>query len=455
MDQPEISFEQQLAIALSCHLWLVSQDLGKASSIPGPMATALENIRPRLETLSLSILRHTTGPSFYVWRHKHMAGGTFLRRISCIYSTCKLFPALLSAVNQYDSGGTRRKKISGILIAKFLDALRELELNPYDEHVREILSEAMLECETMWMYAMAAIETRKSPELGPPIQQSSLLPKTRYVFRFLRPNGEPKEVAFCAYRIVLVKTWHAYIDTDGHELEKVPDLTQLRLRDPENYEMPQIELGSYNLNDLHELSLIALHLAKIKHMVSAVPRTIERSPGVCLLHDKLRISINGGRPKIRDVELYEHSLRISRQKGAEQIVLYSIETSSLLSVTFRLWDQSKGTAMLAVFWKINGERLVIDGAQIFYEDLDVLWIWAAFLTANFSAGNNKGQLHVPGIPSDFSMEDSDTSNVMDLETRHLVELVPLIARGELGPDNSDSLSSHLVSLGRHNGRVQR
>ncbi|PVH83054.1 hypothetical protein DL98DRAFT_529583 [Cadophora sp. DSE1049] len=384
-----------------------------------------------------------------------MVGGTFLDQITHIYSTCRIFLAISYVLNDYDgSGGTRRKRNPSILVAKFLDPPREQVFNPYDGSICDFLSEAMLECETIWMYAMPPIETRKSPGLEQRIQQSFVTTNAYYVIRLPRPRGssEPDEIELRAAYIVLVDTWKVYMERDywDHPLSRsvvtVPDVTQLRLKNPETYEVFQIAFGRFNVYDLQRLFRVILHLARITQKFPGVPRTIEPSPGFYFLRDKLRISIRGGRPKIRDAELYQLSLRISRRKGAEQIILCCVKTSSLLSVAFCPLYQSKGKGSLVLFWKANGKKAGIGFAEIYFDDLDLLWMWAAFLTTKLSSSKKKELLDIPDMPSSLSLED--IKNLMELETRHLFELMPSIVQGKLDPYDPNSLNSHLVDLGR-------
>ncbi|KAH7323780.1 hypothetical protein BKA65DRAFT_74808 [Rhexocercosporidium sp. MPI-PUGE-AT-0058] len=445
MDEASFTATQVAAAALSCHLWSLSRLLRKAIMVPEPMKETLTDVQRRLERLSLLVLHDIDGTTddstqtinaYNRLEHGRVSASHF----ASVYSICKPLLAMAFALRDYDfSGGTGRKKNQCTIVAKTLDAPGHVDYDPYDESVCAILTKSILECEAQ-LYGNT-VQKLHSSWLGTPASSSSGSTIVDYVLKLHAQQCVPFEVKLFASRQIVTARWEVEMD-DMARVITVPDLNHLMFVAPDN-KISEIH-STITLYKLHRIVRILIHLARITHWHR---NTLPAShTGLRFLHEELRISIDLGRPRVRDVELYENSLRISRRKGSGSILVRTIASQDLLSVFF-LPAVGNMLAGLGIFWR-EQQKGTIGFARFAFDDCDVLNVWAAFLSANLRTTKEMGRYKLLALPPDMFFGDQDLRALMDLKLQHIFQLIPLAINGELDLYSMDSLNSHLISFGR-------
>lgn len=263
-------------------------------------------------------------------------------------------------------------------------------------------------------------------------------------------------VSFASQTVVTGK-WEVDVD-DMATVVRVPDFNHLSFVNPENNKASGVLPGSalYRLHNValyrwHDVVQILVHLARITHWyrtsLPAFHTTAGSYAGLRFLHDEIRTTIDLGRARVRNVELYERSLRISRKKGSERIVVRTIPTQDLLNITVWTHDTYGLANVLGVYWRQKHQG-VIGFAEFSFDYPDTLEIWAAFLSANLQTTEEVGRYKIPALPREMSLGDQDLRGLTDLKLQHIFHLIPLAIQGELDLYSMESLNLHLVRVAR-------
>jgi hypothetical protein len=195
-------------------------------------------------------------------------------------------------------------------------------------------------------------------------------------------------------KIVTAEYW-TWGEGDGSSQLRVPNVVTLRLREIGKPVLERFAKGETRASkNLDRVCHLIMHLAMVRRInkrfadIFAEPGTTENVPaaGILLFSDELRVSIDYARIKQKTVCLFENCLVFARQKGHELIMVRRVFLSDLLQVRYRVEHPGKGSGSLTIYWsehQPSNERKV-SGARVFFNDLDVLKIWAAFLAINTS-----------------------------------------------------------------------
>jgi hypothetical protein len=175
---------------------------------------------------------------------------------------------------------------------------------------------------------------------------------------------------------------------------RVPNIVTLRLRATGKSDLELFTKGERTSKNLHEICHVIIHLLIVRRMNKqfanifaelGTPENVSAA-GILLFIDKLRVSIDYARIKEKTVCLFEKCLVFARQKGHELIIVHRVFLSDLLEVRYRFEHPGKGSGFLTIYWREheppNEGR--VSGARMFFNDLDVLKIWGAFLAINAS-----------------------------------------------------------------------
>lgn len=175
---------------------------------------------------------------------------------------------------------------------------------------------------------------------------------------------------------------------------RVPNIVTLRLREIGKPVLETFAEGERTSENLDRICHVIISLATVRRInkrfvdLFAEPGAPENvsAAGVLMFSDELRVSIDYARIKVKTVCLFKNYLVFARQKGQELIVVHRVLLSDLLQVRYRFENPGKGCGFLTICWREyqpSNERKV-SGARMFFNDLDVLKIWAAFLAINTS-----------------------------------------------------------------------
>lgn len=161
-------------------------------------------------------------------------------------------------------------------------------------------------------------------------------------------------------------------------------------------------LASQNLQDITH---VLVHLALFRRGKSRFTDIFTESGtskdnaavGMLLLRDEARVSIGPRRIKEKSIFLFEKCLVFAREKSPGQLIVCRVAVSQLLQVRYKSESPSKGSGILTIYWRqiksLPGMGQEVNSAQIFFNDLGVLKIWAAFLAVHASTESAAGNLH--------------------------------------------------------------
>jgi len=253
-------------------------------------------------------------------------------------------------------------------------------------------------------------------------------------------------------KIVTAESWNWHVEQLSWQIQ-VPSIETLQLRDISKSNFECFDEGGYSLKDLDEVSRMLIHLAlsrRRKSLFADIFREIDAGEenaavGILLLRDKARVSIGFGRIKEKNLFLFEKCLVFARSKSLELVIVQRIFLSNLLQVRYRSEDPRQGNGILTVYWRegqSKGQKVF--GAEIFFDNMSVLKIWAAFLTINASteaaaAANYrvipthswlKGMNLLPRIP----------------KLQEVLSLLSAMKSGFLDPDDSEFVLRYLREL---------
>jgi len=169
--------------------------------------------------------------------------------------------------------------------------------------------------------------------------------------------------------------------------------------------------------------------------------------GMLLLRDQARVSIRYGRIKARSIFLFQNCLVFGRAKFPGQVIVRRVSLSDLLQVRYRSEHPSKGSGILTIYWREKqsssqaGQEVF--GAQVFFDDLSVLKIWAAFLAINTSNQGAAGDLEYDAIHP-WIQDVNFLPRITRLQD--VLSLMPAIQSGELNVDDGDLVLCYLRDL---------
>ncbi|PMD36132.1 hypothetical protein L207DRAFT_637294 [Hyaloscypha variabilis F] len=255
-------------------------------------------------------------------------------------------------------------------------------------------------------------------------------------------------------RIVTAQHWNWYVQDPGFQL-RVPHMSTLQFRDVSKLSLssPEFFISKLHISrNLEVLIGILVHLAFYQRRKSTFTEIFvdtstsedNTAAGMLLLRDQARVSIRYGRIKARSIFLFQNCLVFGRAKFPGQVIVRRVSLSDLLQVRYRSEHPSKGSGILTIYWREKqsssqaGQEVF--GAQVFFDDLSVLKIWAAFLAINTSTRDAIGDF--PMRPLQPSIEDVYFIPRIT-RLRDVLCLVPAIESGALNPYNSDSVLHHL------------
>jgi len=176
---------------------------------------------------------------------------------------------------------------------------------------------------------------------------------------------------------------------------RVPNVMTLRLREIGKSGLEIFAGDEHTSKNLARICDVIMHLAEVRRIskrftdMFAKPGTPENilAAGILLFSDELRVSIDYARIKEKTVCLFENFLVFARQKKSHKLIMVRLVfLSDLLQVRYRVEHPGKGSGFLTIYWsehQPSNERKV-SAARMFFNDLDVLKIWAAFLAINAS-----------------------------------------------------------------------
>jgi hypothetical protein len=175
---------------------------------------------------------------------------------------------------------------------------------------------------------------------------------------------------------------------------RVPNVMTLRLREIGKSGLEIFAGDEHTSKNLARICDVIMHLAEVRRIskrftdMFAKPGTPENilAAGILLFSDELRVSIGYARIKERTVFLFENCLVFARQKALKLIVVHRVSLSDLLQVRYRFEHPGKGSGILTIYWREHqtSNEWKVSGARMFFNDLDLLKIWAAFLAINAS-----------------------------------------------------------------------
>jgi hypothetical protein len=195
-------------------------------------------------------------------------------------------------------------------------------------------------------------------------------------------------------KIVTAEYW-IWGKEDGAWQLRVPNVVTLRLREIGKPGLQIFAGGGPNSKILYGLCNDILHEVTIRLETRRFVRVFGKSwapedastTGILLFSDVLRVSIGFARIKEKTIFLFEKCLVFARQKTLEEVIIvHRVFLSDLLQVRYRVEHPDKGSGVLTIYWKNNEplyERRVSE-ARLFFDNLSVLKIWAAFLAVNTS-----------------------------------------------------------------------
>lgn len=193
------------------------------------------------------------------------------------------------------------------------------------------------------------------------------------------------------HKVVLSVPWACYVN-DHHRLSGIPNMSRVNLRDLDSDTCSELDFGTGDLAVLHELVVILVFFTVLRSELSPLKplrgnwtTTDNELAGLLLLVDNLRVSIDFGRPKLKQVLLFENCLVFARWRGSERVVVHKVQRRDLLQVCIQILDLESESVVLEVYWydKSSGSR-DLSIAHLFSDDLNVLQIWAGFLSTRIS-----------------------------------------------------------------------
>ena len=180
------------------------------------------------------------------------------------------------------------------------------------------------------------------------------------------------------------------------KVPKAPDLFSLRLKTVGGRLFDVFVDQKEILLDLQNLTLLLAHLALFDRPNCSFSTIFEGTyteqndveAGPLLLQDKQLVSIGYGRRKERSIFLFGHWLVFSREKRNQQIGAQRVRLEDLLLVLYRR-QSANGGGVLTVYWNQGTlQRQKISGAEIYFDDVRALIIWAGFLAVATTASIN-------------------------------------------------------------------
>jgi hypothetical protein len=200
------------------------------------------------------------------------------------------------------------------------------------------------------------------------------------------------------------------------KVPRAPNLLSLRLKNLGGRLFDRFADNKETLSDLQNLTLVLTHLALFDRPNCSFSTIFEGDytkqndddAGLFLLRDKQLVSIGYGRRKERSIFLFERWLVFSREKGDQQIGVQRVHLEKLLLVLYR--RQSVGAGVLTVYWNQGTlHRQRISGAEIYFDDMSALVIWAGFLSMATTASIN-------GSVNQMNPEDAQTQSTWGATT---------------------------------------
>jgi hypothetical protein len=255
-------------------------------------------------------------------------------------------------------------------------------------------------------------------------------------------------------KIVIAKYWDWCIQDPFCQL-RVPKMSTLQLRDISKATPEFFAAGLHTSSNLEEIICILVHLAFYRRVESAFTEIFvntstsedNTAAGMLLLRDQARVSIRYGRIRARSMFLFQNCLVFGREKSPGQAIVRRLSLSDLLQVRYRSEHPSKGSGILTIYWREKQSSAStsqeVFGAQVFFDDLSVLKIWAAFLAINTSNQGAAGDLEYDAIHpliQDFFFLPRIT------RLRDVLSLMPVIQSGELHVDDGDLVLCYLRDL---------
>lgn len=246
---------------------------------------------------------------------------------------------------------------------------------------------------------------------------------------------------------------------------KGPDILTLSMRKTNFPTTSYFERGgAFTLGDLQRLTEVIFYLALKRHYYCGNSYlhfhewTLQdySKAGILLLRDNVLVSVGLGRPKKKNIQLFEHLLVFSRSNSHRHIISHKIPTSSLLVVNYRrqdpAWSRESGTGYISLYWSVEqpgGHQ--VERTDMFFNDLNALKIWAAFLSSSLSLVSLSAShtvLHFDellSIDMDGPLSGSRLSTISTLQP--LLSLLPLIKSRELNVRSTYDVSKILDFLG--------
>jgi len=252
-------------------------------------------------------------------------------------------------------------------------------------------------------------------------------------------------------KIVTAESFNWHVEQLSWQIQ-VPSIETLQLRDISKSNFECFDEGGYSLKDLDEVSRMLIHLAlsrRRKSLFADIFREIDAGEenaavGILLLRDKARVSIGFGRIKEKNLFLFEKCLVFARSKSLELVIVQRISLSNLLQVRYRSEDPRQGNGILTVYWRegqSKGQKVF--GAEIFFDNMSVLKIWAAFLTINASTEAAAANYRV--IPTHSWLKDMNFFHRIP-KLQEVLSLLSAMKSGVLDPDDSESELHYLMEL---------
>jgi hypothetical protein len=194
-------------------------------------------------------------------------------------------------------------------------------------------------------------------------------------------------------KIVTAEYW-TWGEGGGSWQLRVPNIVTMRLREIGKPGLEIFARGEHTSKILDEICRVIMNLAMARRennrsmdiFGEAGASENASTASALVFGDELRVSIGFARIKARIVFLFENCLVFARQKALGLIVVHRVSLSDLLQVRYRFEHPGKGNGVLTIYWREHQpfNEWKVSGARMFFNDLAVLKIWAAFLAINAS-----------------------------------------------------------------------
>lgn len=245
------------------------------------------------------------------------------------------------------------------------------------------------------------------------------------------------------------------------EAVKVPQIEGLSLRCLDRPLLQKFEHKKTEPRLLSLLGLILLYIATFAEPECLWFSSIfegthtdaeKQTAGRLLFRDKQSVSMAFGRRKTRQLYLFEGCMIISRPRAPRQIILEMIPLNRLLLVVYQHMSEHGCAGILTVYWKQDDhDKQEVCSADIFFDDIDSLVIWAGFLSlwtvaSNMYSRNESAEANskLHGIKRN-SLSIVSTTSELDTHDDHnfkyLLDHRPLSLSGAI-----DQLVPELLSL---------